>query len=188
VQQSTIGVNVGPNGASGSAEARHEGRALRREKPPTWIADWRRPDDADPVAILKRVAEGRDQDLVKMRNKEMAASAFSFLRGAAAVMSADLAGSLTEVSGIELDICGDAHLANFGGFYSPERALVFDVNDFDEARVGPWEWDCLSACRQRSGCRVGVPVGRQRERGRSRGRRSPRLRRPLAYPRRTAAD
>jgi uncharacterized protein (DUF2252 family) len=136
-----LGVKAGANGASSSTQAHDEGRALRREKPPTWIADWRRPDGVDPVAILRRVAEGRDPRLVKLRNKEMADSAFSFLRGAAAVMSADLAASLKQLSGIELDICGDAHLANFGAYYSPERALVFDVNDFDEARLGPWEWD-----------------------------------------------
>lgn len=126
---------------SSSARALDVGRELRRDKPPTWLADWHRTDAVDPVAILGQVAQGRDPHLVKLRDREMAASAFSFLRGAAAVMGADLAGSLAHTSGIDLDICGDAHLANFGGYFSPERALVFDVNDFDEARPGPWEWD-----------------------------------------------
>src|SRR5437588_9009628 len=124
-----------------SEQSVEEGRGLRREKPPTWLGEWRRTDDVDPHEILGRVAQGRDPHLVKLRNREMAASAFSFLRGAAPVMSADLTGSLSESSGIELDVCGDAHLANFGVYYSPERTLVFDVNDFDEARSGPWEWD-----------------------------------------------
>jgi uncharacterized protein (DUF2252 family) len=123
------------------ASTRDHGRDLRREKPVTWLADWKRPDGVDAVAIVQRVAQGRDPHLVKLRNEEMSASAFSFLRGAAAVMSADLAPALSETSGIRLDICGDGHVANFGTYYSPERSLVFDVNDFDEARLGPWEWD-----------------------------------------------
>ncbi len=126
---------------SSSARALDAGRESRRDKPPTWLADWHRTDAVDPVAILRQVAQGRDPHLVKLRNREMGKSSFSFLRGAAAVMSADLAGSLEHTSGIDLDICGDAHLANFGAYFSPERALVFDVNDFDEARQGPWEWD-----------------------------------------------
>lgn len=124
-----------------SARALDTGREVRRDKPPTWLADWHRTDGVDAVAILRQVAEGREPHLVKLRNREMADSEFAFLRGSAAVMSADLAGSLEHTSGIALDICGDAHLANFGGYFSPERTLVFDVNDFDEARQGPWEWD-----------------------------------------------
>ena len=120
-----------------------DGRPQRHEKASAWLADWRRPDGVDPLDILERVAEGRDRKLVKLRNREMAASAFSFLRGAAAVMSADLGPSLSQSSGIQPGICGDAHLANFGTYYSPERTLVFDVNDFDEARLGPWEWDLV---------------------------------------------
>ena len=78
-------------------------------------------------------------ELVPIRYGRMAASPFAFFRGAAAMMAADLAD--TPTSGLRAQLCGDAHLANFGGFASPERDLVFDLNDFDETLPGPWEWD-----------------------------------------------
>lgn len=118
-----------------------QGTDLRRTKPIAWIATWAPAKDRDPLAIINRVAEGRDPKLVATRNQEMGSSAFSFLRGAAAVMAADLSPSLQDTTGIELVICGDAHLGNFGAYFSPERTPVFDLNDFDEARLGPWEWD-----------------------------------------------
>jgi uncharacterized protein (DUF2252 family) len=97
------------------------------------------PDRADPIAVL--TAENRDRiaSLVPVRWGRMLESPFAFLRGAAAVMAADLAG--TPVTGIAVQACGDAHVANFGVFASPERILLFDVNDFDETGPGPFEWD-----------------------------------------------
>ncbi|WP_414641157.1 DUF2252 domain-containing protein [Actinospica sp.] len=93
----------------------------------------------DPIAILERQAENRVPELVPIRHGRMLASPFAFFRGAAAVMAGDLAG--TPDSGVRVQLCGDAHLANFGLFASPERRLVFDLNDFDETHPGPWEWD-----------------------------------------------
>ncbi|HXE44310.1 MAG TPA: DUF2252 domain-containing protein [Conexibacter sp.] len=96
-------------------------------------------DRPDPIALLEAQAVSRVPELVPIRYGRMAASPFAFFRGAAAVMAADLAA--TPTSGLRAQLCGDAHLANFGGFASPERDLVFDLNDFDEALPGPWEWD-----------------------------------------------
>jgi uncharacterized protein (DUF2252 family) len=102
--------------------------------------DWEvAPDRADPVDVLVGQAATRVPELVPIRHGRMAASAFAFYRGAAAVMAADLAAGPS--SQLDVQLCGDAHLANFGGFASPERALVFDVNDFDETLPGPFEWD-----------------------------------------------
>jgi uncharacterized protein (DUF2252 family) len=93
----------------------------------------------DPIAILERQCTTRVQELVAIRRRRMATSPFTFFRGAVAVMAADLA--TTPVSGLRVQACGDAHLSNFGGFASPERDLVFSLNDFDETLPGPWEWD-----------------------------------------------
>ena len=93
----------------------------------------------DPIEILLRQAQTREPALVPIRHGRMMRSPFAFFRGAAAVMAADLAG--TEVSGVRAQLCGDAHLVNFGIFAAPDRRLVFDVNDFDETHAGPWEWD-----------------------------------------------
>src|SRR6185436_16958338 len=84
-------------------------------------------------------AASRVPELVPIRYGRMSASPFAFFRGAAAVMAHDLADS--PVSGFRAQLCGDAHLSNFGGFGSPERELIFDLNDFDETLPGPWEWD-----------------------------------------------
>jgi uncharacterized protein (DUF2252 family) len=97
------------------------------------------PDRTDPLDILALQATTRLPDLVPIRYGRMAASAFAFFRGAAAVMAADLASE--DQTGLEVQLCGDAHLSNFGGFASPERDLIFDVNDFDETIPGPFEWD-----------------------------------------------
>jgi uncharacterized protein (DUF2252 family) len=97
------------------------------------------PERPDPVQILSDQARTRLQELVPLRNERMAESPFAFYRGTAAVMASDLA--TTPVSGIQVQLCGDAHLSNFGGFASPDRTLVFDLNDFDETLPGPWEWD-----------------------------------------------
>src|SRR5437660_5761992 len=97
------------------------------------------PAPRDPVALLEQQAATRVPDLVPIRYGRMLASPFAFYRGAALVMASDL--SATATSGVRVQVCGDAHLVNFGGFASPERELVFDVNDFDETLPGPWEWD-----------------------------------------------
>lgn len=97
------------------------------------------PNRADPVELLERQAETRVPELVPIRYGRMLVSAFAFYRGAAMIMAGDLA--TTPRSGLAVQCCGDAHLSNFGVFASPERRLVFDVNDFDETLPGPWEWD-----------------------------------------------
>ena len=93
----------------------------------------------DVVAMLKASNRGRVPELVPIRYGRMLHSPFAFLRGSASIMAFDLAS--TPISGIKVQACGDAHLMNFGGFATPERHLVFDVNDFDETLVAPWEWD-----------------------------------------------
>jgi uncharacterized protein (DUF2252 family) len=97
------------------------------------------PDRRDPVAVFEEEAETRVPGLVPIRYGRMLTSPLSFFRGSASLMAADLAG--TPDSGIRVQLCGDAHLSNFGLFGSPERQLMFDVNDFDETLPGPWEWD-----------------------------------------------
>ena len=96
-------------------------------------------DRPDPVGLLQEQDTTREQDLVPVRHGRMMVSPFTFYRGAAKIMAADLAE--TPVAGLEAQLCGDAHLSNFGGFASPERILVFDVNDFDETLPGPFEYD-----------------------------------------------
>src|SRR2546427_11859683 len=101
---------------------------------------WRRAADRpDPVALLQEQDTTREQDLVPVRHGRMMVSPFTFYRGAAKIMAADLAD--TPVAGLEAQLCGDAHLSNFGAFASPERVLLFDVNDFDETLRGPFEYD-----------------------------------------------
>jgi uncharacterized protein (DUF2252 family) len=96
-------------------------------------------DRADPVTLLQQQAQSRVPELVPIRYGRMLVSPFTFYRGAALIMASDLAA--TPRSGIDTQICGDAHLMNFGVFGSPERRLIFDINDFDETAPGPWEWD-----------------------------------------------
>ena len=116
------------------------GRAARAEAPRSSHAEWTAPADrSDPVDILEAQAIDRVPELVPIRYGRMLTSPLAFYRGAAAIMAADLA--RTPRSGLDVQLCGDAHLSNFGGFASPERSLVFDVNDFDETHPGPWEWD-----------------------------------------------
>ena len=116
------------------------GKAARSRAPRSSHGEWRAAADRpDPVELLERQAASRVGRLVPLRYGRMLASPFAFYRGAAAVMAADLAG--TSNSGFETQLCGDAHLSNFGAFASPERRLVFDLNDFDETLPGPWEWD-----------------------------------------------
>ena len=116
------------------------GRALRARVPRRAHGQWTAsPDRPDPLEILSRSNANRLPELVPVRNGRMMASPFAFYRGSPAVMAADL--SRTPSTGIQLQICGDAHLHNFGTFATPERNQVFDLNDFDETQPGPWEWD-----------------------------------------------
>ena len=120
-----------------SAKERAErGRAARKATPRRAHADWEpsatRPD---PIAILEEQAATRIPELVPIRHGRMLVSPFAFFRGAAAIMAADLAG--TPDSGFQTQLCGDAHLSNFGIFGTPERKFVFDINDFDETHPGP---------------------------------------------------
>ncbi|MFB6582051.1 MULTISPECIES: DUF2252 domain-containing protein [unclassified Streptomyces] len=122
------------------AERLRRGRAVRkitgRAAHGRWTAS---PDRPDPVGVLQRQATDRVPELLPIRYGRMAASPLAFLRGAASVMAADLA--TTPQTGLTVQLCGDAHLLNFGMFASPERALLFDLNDFDETFPGPFEWD-----------------------------------------------
>jgi uncharacterized protein (DUF2252 family) len=122
------------------SERAHHGEKLRKKVPLERHAEWKpRKKRADPIAILEQQSTSRMPDLVPLRYGRMAASPFAFYRGAAAVMAADLA--TTPVSGLTAQLCGDAHLMNFGLFATPERALIFGLNDFDETLPGPIEWD-----------------------------------------------
>jgi uncharacterized protein (DUF2252 family) len=116
------------------------GRKARELVPRSKHGDWAAPADrTDPLEILALQATTRVPDLVPIRYGRMAASPFAFFRGAAAVMAADLAHDVH--SHLDVQLCGDAHLVNFGGFATPERDMIFDVNDFDETLPGPFEWD-----------------------------------------------
>jgi uncharacterized protein (DUF2252 family) len=126
---------------AGTGDERNDaGRALRLDVPRSAHADWdveaRR---ADAVDVLEEQARTRVAELVPLRYERMAASPFACFRGAAAVMAMDLA--TTPVTGLTVQACGDAHVANFGTFATPERTIIFDINDFDETDPGPWEWD-----------------------------------------------
>jgi uncharacterized protein (DUF2252 family) len=122
-------------------EKRHAaGKDLRRAVPRESHAEWTlwkgRPD---PLQLLAASNKGRQADLIPLRMGRMAVSPFTFLRGSACVMAADL--SVSPISGIPVIIDGDAHLNNFGFYGTPQREVVFDLNDFDEVTIGPWEWD-----------------------------------------------
>ena len=116
------------------------GATAREQIPPSRHGGWEpAPDRADPVALLESQNATRAQDLIPLRHGRMMLSAFTFYRGAAKIMAEDLA--VTPTSGLLVQLCGDAHLSNFGGFASPERRLLFDLNDFDETLPGPFEYD-----------------------------------------------
>ena len=118
---------------------RAAGRRAARRPAPATPASCPRRIRPDPIELLEEQAKRRTPDLVPIRYGRMVSSPFAFYRGGAAIMAADLA--TTPRSGIETQLCGDAHLSNFGGFMTPERTHVFGLNDFDETRTGPWEWD-----------------------------------------------
>src|SRR5215218_6052189 len=132
-----------PTAAPPSSRTRQRyerGRVARREVPRGAHAGWApAPDRPDPVDLLEAQARDRIEDLMPIRYSRMMASPFAFMRGSAIVMANDLAS--TPKTGIQAQLCGDAHLLNFGAYASPERALLFDLNDFDETLSGPWEWD-----------------------------------------------
>ncbi|CAB4921600.1 unannotated protein [freshwater metagenome] len=115
---------------------RERRQVARRSSHGSWVPPTDRPD---PLRILKAQNRNRYPELIPLRWGRMVASPFAFFRGAAAVMASDL--STTPITGLSVQACGDAHLQNFGLFASPERNLLFDVNDFDETIPGPWEWD-----------------------------------------------
>ena len=117
-----------------------KGKELSDKIPWKSHSEWKRPSRSqDPIRLIEEHDKGRLPFLLPIKYGRMAASAFGFLRGSAAVMAADL--SSTTVTGLTTMLCGDAHLANFGMYASPERRLIFEINDFDESYPGPWEWD-----------------------------------------------
>ncbi len=122
------------------AECRASGKEARAKVPRDLHAMFEPgPDRPDPVSLLEEQAKNRVQELVPIRYGRMLVSPFTFFRGAALIMASDL--STTPCSGLTAQLCGDAHLSNFGVFGTPERQLIFDCNDFDETLPGPWEWD-----------------------------------------------
>ena len=140
------------------------GRDARKATPPESHADFA-PADArrDPVGILQTQDADRVPELVPIRHGRMGLSPFTFLRGSAAVMAADLAAAPD--TGLTVQLCGDAHLVNFGLFGSPERRLVFDINDFDETWPGPWEWDVKRLAASLAVAGRGNGYGRKDRRG-----------------------
>jgi hypothetical protein len=122
------------------ADRRAHGKRLRGTAPRDAHAAWRgHAERTDPIVILHAADAARQPDLVPLRYGRMLQSPFTFYRGSAAVVAADLV--RTPVSGIRVQVCGDCHLMNFGGFATSERRLIFDINDLDETLPAPWEWD-----------------------------------------------
>src|SRR3954463_4244302 len=122
------------------AERKAKGKEAWGRTPPSSHSGWlRAPDRPDPVALLEEQNTTREPDLVPVRHGRMMVSPFTFYRGAAKIMAADLKD--TPTAGLDVQLCGDAHLSNFGVFASPERNLLFDLNDFDETLPGPFEYD-----------------------------------------------
>ena len=162
-------VRAGPRAAEMSLllsreERAAQGRAARREAPRSSHAAWSAlPDRLDPISLLEEQASSRVPELTPIRHGRMLASPFAFFRGAALPMAADLA--TTPRSGLSVQLCGDAHLANFGAFASPERQMLFDINDFDETLPGPWEWDVkrLAASFEVAGRELGFSAADRRD-------------------------
>jgi uncharacterized protein (DUF2252 family) len=125
---------------SSKVQRRKQGKALREKCPRTVHAEWKpRSKSQDIIKLLEESDADRIAGLIPVKYQRMSVSPFTFFRGTAIVQARDLANA--RVSGIPVQACGDCHLANFGGFASPERVLVFDINDFDETFPGAWEWD-----------------------------------------------
>jgi uncharacterized protein (DUF2252 family) len=126
-------------------ERAERGRRARKAVPRQSFGAWApAPARTDPAAVLAAQEVTRVPELVPIRHERMLASPLAFYRGAAAVMAGDLAS--TPSTDLQVQCCGDAHLANFGGFSAPDRRTVFDINDFDETGVGPFEWDVQRLC------------------------------------------
>jgi uncharacterized protein (DUF2252 family) len=145
--------SVGPS----AKERMALGKKLRERVPRSSQAEWKpSPNRPDPIRLLKHADRGRLEALLPIRYARMKQSPFGFFRGSAALMAADL--STTPSTGLRVQACGDCHIANFGGFGSPERRLVFDINDFDETLAAPWEWDVkrLAASTILAGRELGV--------------------------------
>ena len=143
-------------------ESAERGRAARKVVPRSAHGEWSPTlDRPDPIALLEGQAATRLQELVPIRYGRMLVSPFTFYRGAAAVMAADL--SATPDSGIVVQACGDAHISNFGGFAAQDRRLLFGPNDFDETLPGPWEWDVkrMAASVEIAGRDIGLPADRR---------------------------
>ena len=122
------------------AELRAMGKALRDKCPRESHAAWNPPNDRpDPVALVEQSDKGRITQLIPVRHGRMLQTPFTFYRGAALNMAADLAN--TPATGLRVQACGDCHLSNFGAFATPERRVIFDINDLDETLPAPWEWD-----------------------------------------------
>lgn len=121
-------------------ERRAAGEAMAKRLPLAEHATWRAPlRTHDPIDLLIESSKGRIEQLLPIRYGRMLTNPFAFYRGSAGIMAADLA--LTPSTGVQLQACGDCHALNFGGFATPERRIVFDINDFDETSIAPWEWD-----------------------------------------------
>jgi uncharacterized protein (DUF2252 family) len=145
-----------------SGESAERGRAGRQTTPRSAHGDWTpAPDRPDPLAVLTAQAASRVQELVPIRYGRMLVSPFTFFRGGAAIMAADLAA--TPNSSIVVQTCGDAHILNFGGFAAPDRRLIFSPNDFDETLPGPWEWDLkrMATSTEIAGRDVGLSAARR---------------------------
>ncbi len=143
-------------------DSRTSGRSARKQRPRSSFGEWSaaagRPD---PVEVLQEQAQGRVESLLPIRYGRMAASPFAFYRGAAAVMAWDLAQD--QSTGLRVQLCGDAHLSNLGGFAAPDRQMVFDLNDFDETLPGPFEWDVqrLGASFEIAARSLGLPEAKR---------------------------
>src|SRR6478736_743596 len=132
--------HLGGGGRLTPQERAEAGRAARELASRGVHGEWQpSPDRADPVDLLEEQATSRVPELVPLRYGRMLVSPFTFFRGAAYLMAADLAGAPR--TGLDVQLCGDAHLANFGAFAAPDRRLIFSLNDFDETLPGPFEWD-----------------------------------------------
>jgi uncharacterized protein (DUF2252 family) len=146
------------------SERQASGKSARRRAPRSVQARWEPvPDRPDAVEILTQQDRTRVPELIAIRHGRMLASPFAFYRGAAAIMAKDLAA--TPRSGLDVQLCGDAHLSNFGIFAAPDRSLIFDINDFDETFPGPFEWDVkrLAASFAVAGRELGFKKAERRE-------------------------
>lgn len=132
--------SIAPEKGLSYLERSNFGKSLRKKTSRASHSQWKPPSNRnDPIDILIKSNEGRLEDLIPVRFGKMAKSPFAFLRGSASIMASDL--SKTPASGLQTQSCGDCHLVNFGAYATPERNIVFDMNDFDETHIAPWEWD-----------------------------------------------